>query len=115
MKSIYDSLKEGNARERLALVSDVVTIMGVSLAVIFTPLLRASDLRSAQRALDYIMLGAGFFFLLFLITGIALFLDSLIKTQLPKLFRVIFGGMICMAWIGAVCLAIAITLNSLPR
>jgi hypothetical protein len=77
MKSIYDELARGTARERLSVVSDLLSITGVSLGAAITPVLA---IRNIAR-LSWASAVGIFFFALLSFAGLAMILVLIISTN----------------------------------
>ena len=58
MRSVWDALRKGNAKERLAVVADLVSIVGVSLGSMFAAVLAVKGKVDVDVA--FIVAAAGF-------------------------------------------------------
>ena len=77
MKSIYDELARGTARERLSVVSDLLSITGVSLGAAIAPVLA---IRNTTR-LSWASAVGIFFFALLSFAGLAMLLVLIISVN----------------------------------
>ena len=57
MRSIIDTLKNGTGKERLSVVSDIVTILGVSMATILGGAFALNEKIDVENVLGFVILG----------------------------------------------------------
>lgn len=101
MQSIFDTIRNGNARERLAVISDILSILGVSLAVTLGPLLTLPEGSDVGVILDYIQLGAAFLIGTIIMTIVAIMLHELVGKTLHSdtLKRFLLSSVIWLLWL----------------
>ena len=83
MKSILEDFKNGSARERLGIASDLLSVVGISFVAALAPVLHSEGKLTPSRVAEGVMIGLASLAGLSLGLAATLVLDAWLKRRLP--------------------------------